>query len=214
MVSTRICYYVPMNKMLLISLVLLVTVGACSQKDTYTRDEVDNLIRYATTELENKLKTLIEPTPISPSPVYQESAPVKNIEPTPVSTIVLKEYFGCDGLEKLIPQLKSVAGVSMSWYQVVMIGDPASCDRLIDKLNKPENYKGMSHVGPSYGSVDAKPPECLKDPLLPVCEEFCYLLFLHHGGGVNGATRMMHNVHCRQWSAGAWWMVEVVNANK
>jgi len=53
----------------------------------------------------------------------------------------VKQYFGCDGLEDVILKLKSVGGASMSWYQVVLIGGDASCDRIIDGLNKPENYK-------------------------------------------------------------------------
>ena len=72
----------------------------------------------------------------------------------------------------------------------------------------------MFDGGESYGNIDSKPDECKTNPTLPICEEFCYQVFLEHGGGVNGADRMMNNVHCRRWSAGAWWIVEVANANK
>ena len=53
----------------------------------------------------------------------------------------MKQYTGCDGLEDLIPKLKSVGGIALGWYQIVNLGDRASCDKLISELNKPENYK-------------------------------------------------------------------------
>ena len=56
----------------------------------------------------------------------------------PVSAPV---YEGCDGLEDLIPKLKSIGGSSLGYYQIVQFGDNAVCDDTIEKLNKPELLK-------------------------------------------------------------------------
>lgn len=56
----------------------------------------------------------------------------------PVSAPV---YEGCDGLEDLIPKLKSVGGSSLSLYQAVNAGSDAACNRIIEGWNKPENLK-------------------------------------------------------------------------
>ena len=59
-------------------------------------------------------------------------------------------YEGCDGLEDLIPKLKSVGGsslkanvdrVTISLYQAVNHGNEAICNKLIEGWNKPENLK-------------------------------------------------------------------------
>ena len=50
-------------------------------------------------------------------------------------------YEGCDGLEDLIPKLKSVGGSSLSLYQAVNAGSEAACNRLIEGWNKPKNLK-------------------------------------------------------------------------
>ena len=59
-------------------------------------------------------------------------------------------YEGCDGLEDLIPQIKSVGGSSLnaavdrvasSLYQAVNHGSEAICNELIEGWNKPENLK-------------------------------------------------------------------------
>ena len=56
----------------------------------------------------------------------------------PVSAPV---YEGCDGLEDLIPKLKSVGGSSLTLYQAVSAGNDAACNRIIEGWNKPENLK-------------------------------------------------------------------------
>jgi large subunit ribosomal protein L7/L12 len=50
-------------------------------------------------------------------------------------------YEGCDGLEDLIPKLKSVGGSSLSLYQAVNAGSDAACNNIIEGWNKPENLK-------------------------------------------------------------------------
>ena len=39
----------------------------------------------------------------------------------------------------------------------------------------------MFDGGVSSGSVDSKPDECKTNPMLPVCEKYCYDLFLEQG---------------------------------
>ena len=55
--------------------------------------------------------------------------------------VPIVQYQGCDGLEDLIPKLKSIGGSSLGYYQLVQFGDNAICDDTIAKLNKPELLK-------------------------------------------------------------------------
>jgi hypothetical protein len=59
----------------------------------------------------------------------------------PATLVTIAQYHGCDGLEDLIPKLKSVGGSSLGYYQIVQAGDNALCDDTISKLNKPELLK-------------------------------------------------------------------------
>ena len=60
------------------------------------------------------------------------------------------------------------------------------------------------------GGVDSKPDECKTNPNAPICEEFCYELFIKEGGDRDAIDTMMTNILCRNWHAGGWWIEPVL----
>ena len=67
--------------------------------------------------------------------------PTQTSTPMTPAKVPIVQYEGCDGLEDLIPKLKSIGGSSLGYYQIVQFGDNAMCNDTIEKLNKPELLK-------------------------------------------------------------------------
>ncbi len=61
--------------------------------------------------------------------------------PEATSAPTVETYSGCKGLEDLIPKLAMPGTAKLSYYQVVEIGKNDMCDKIITKVNKPENLK-------------------------------------------------------------------------
>ena len=61
----------------------------------------------------------------------------------------------------------------------------------------------MFDGGVSSGSIDSKPDECKTNPMLPVCERYCYDLFLEEGS--DGSLK---NILCRTYYNSTWYIIE------